>query len=129
LHLPASIRATRLSDAQTTNNVTYRTSTAPLIPLSFNVNDYVVALWDQDEDGYADVPLQLSIKTYAGSGSLTVRYGNQQTQSVPTDGTPVTLSSQTINFTRSKYVVITVENPSQQPLNIDLIALGLSRAP
>lgn len=128
LHLPASLRATRLSSPQTNSTATYRTSTAPLIPLAFNIRDYVSVLWDQDGDGHADSSVQLSIRTIDPMGQLNVSYGNNHTRLIPSDGTPITIPAQELPLADG-YLVFTIANPMQQPVNLDLIALGLSRIP
>jgi hypothetical protein len=128
LHLPASLRSTRLSSAQAKDTATYRTSTAPLIPLFFNVRDYTSALWDQDGDGYADNSIQLSIKTIDPIGNLHVSYGDSLSRSIPTNGTLVTIPARELPLSAS-YLVITIDNPTEQPISLDLIALGLSRTP
>ncbi|HBE89828.1 MAG: hypothetical protein A3E37_05120 [Candidatus Andersenbacteria bacterium RIFCSPHIGHO2_12_FULL_46_9] len=128
LHLPASLRSTRLSPAQTNNNATYRTTTAPLIPLFFNVRDYVSVLWDQDDDGYADNSIQLSIKTIDSIGQLNISYGDNHSRQILADGTQVTIPAPELPLSAA-YVVITIDNPAEQPIDLDLVALGLSRTP
>lgn len=129
LHLPASLRSTRLSSPQSRDGVTYRLTTAPLIPLYFNVNDYAAVLWDQDGDGFADNPIQLSISTLDGQGEFTVLYGANGSLTVPANGTPATVPPRSFNLIANPYLVFVIDNPHQQPISLDLIALGLSRTP
>jgi len=127
-HLPVSLRATRLSGPKTSPHSTYRTSTAPYIPVSFNVQTYTAALWDQDNSGFPDSSLELSIRTRQNS-PLTVKISDSLTVTVPADGTPVTIPSSHANLNQDDLLTFTILNPNQQPIDFDLIALGLSRVP
>lgn len=109
-HLPASLRATRLSDPLVDGHTTFRTTTAPLIPLVFNVGDYVRVLWDQDSNNLPDASLQLYIQYVAGQ---------EQRKISPEDA----------RIDDHGFITITLKNPTQRPLSFDLIALGLAHTP
>jgi|GEM_PF-2082620 hypothetical protein len=127
-HLPASLLATRLSEPKVVNNTTYRTTTAPFISISFNANDYVSALWDQDHSGQPDSSLQVLIKT-RDLKPLDVKVSDTLTVTVLGNGTPVTIPASHVNLAADDLVTFTILNPSQRPIDIDLIALGLSQVP
>ena len=129
LHLPASLRATRLSAPQVSGPITFRTSTAPLIPLYFNINDYVSILWDQDGNNFPDNLVQLSVRTVEADGQLSITFGDGLTIALSADGTPANIPARAIDLSAAPYLIFTINNPSQQPVNLDLIALGLSRTP
>lgn len=105
-HLPASLRATRLSGPLLKAGITYRRTTAPLIPLQFNVGDYVEALWDQDHNHYPDGALDLLVNN-------TVRRIEAGEAPIDEDG----------------FITLYLPNPEATAFDIDLIALGLARVP
>lgn len=109
-HLPASLSATRLSDPQVAGQTTFRTTTAPIIPLKFNVGDYVRVLWDQDNDRKPDTSLELLVK-YTDH--------EEQQKILPEEA----------SIDEDGFITLTVSNPEQKPLHFDLIALGLAHTP
>ena len=127
-HLPASLLATRLSAPKANRNITYRTTSAPFIPISFNVNSYVSALWDQDNSGHPDSSLQLVIKTI-NSASFSIKISDSFTTIISGDGTPVTIPSAHVNLDQDDLVTFIILNPTQQQIDFDLIALGLAQIP
>lgn len=127
-HLPASLSTARLSDPILKNNSTYRFTTAPIIPLRFNVDDYVRVLWDQESNGFADrtltafllyssVAQELKLQTPTG---YTVPLSNNQ---------QIRLESSTVPLSDDGFITLYILNPTQQPVFLDLISLGLANVP
>lgn len=128
-HLPVSLSATRLSGPRVdSDGVTYRSTTAPLIPLVFNVNDYVSYLWDKDGSGYPDVSLKLMIKTIDGR-DLRVELPDGEIVSVTGDGTEVTVGASHANLKDNDLLKFIILNPEERKIDIDMVAIGLSRVP
>lgn len=127
-HLPASIRAPRLSGPQFDGHVTFRTTTAENIPLEFNVEDYVTALWDKDGSGQPDTSLELLVQTTFGPKTFTVRTESGAEYTLK-PGIPLKLNPEDISATDKGHIRLTIVNPSQSLVGIDLIALGLARTP
>jgi len=129
LHLPASLRATRLSDPLSNSHQTWRTSTSPYIPISFNVGDFVDILWDQDNNDQPDSSLELLILTTSQDDTLSVTTPKNATYEVPTDGTLTKLPASHFTFSDDGIITLIIHNPQQKNINLDLIALGLSHTP
>lgn len=126
-HLPLSLRAPNLSDSQAINNQTFRTTTAPLIPITVNVRDYVAVLWDQDKNNKADGALQLLVRFTANPGPLTVTTSTGYHATLRYNQ-PLTLSADTVPL-HDGFITLTIENPDRQPLTFDLVALGPAPTP
>lgn len=126
-HLPASVRATRLSDPKNDGSSTFRETTAPLIPLIFNVGDYTDILWDRDDSGTPDASLQLYIKTHNQSKTLTVITSTGTKYQLSKDGT-VEIEANDIPIPENGLIKILINNPSESLIKLDIIALGLSNA-
>lgn len=109
-HLPASLRATRLSEPLVTGQTTYRTTSAPLIPLKFNVGDFVRVFWDQDNDHRPDSTLELLVRYL---NTIEVRKISPPDALIDEEG----------------FITLTIDNPKQVPLDFDLIALGFAPTP
>ncbi len=127
-HLPASIRSARLSEPLFNKKDTYRETNAPLIPLAFNVGDYVEILWDKENTGRPDTSVDFYIQ-------FTNKIPKNLTISTPS-GNTYTLEKNTINisandlpFDDKGFITITINNPQEQTIAIDLIALGLANTP
>lgn len=127
-HLQASLRSTRLSDPQFDGQRTFRTTTAPLIPLHFNVGDYVQVLWDKEKTGRPDTSLELIVWASASSPVQIITPSGTKLP-LPLDSTPIKINPRDVPFDDKGFITIIIDNPGQQPVNIDLIALGLARTP
>jgi hypothetical protein len=127
-HLPVSLRATRLSNPRNQENLTYRTSTAPIIPLYFNINDYVSLLWNKEKNNYPDTSVELYISALPDSYPLTISTQNHQyTLTAAQPSVKIPASHTPIN--NEGFIIINISNPQQTPVSLDLVALGLSRTP
>lgn len=126
-HLPVSLRATNLSEPQVSGPQTFRTTTAPRIPVMINVRDYVAVLWDQDKDNKADGALQLLIRYAQDPGPREVTTSTGQ-RFIIHHNQPLTLpaSASPIN---DGLITLIIENPTNEPLSFDLVALGLAPTP
>ena len=127
-HLPASLRSTRLSEPQFDGELTYRTTTAPLIPISFNIGDYVRVLWDKEKTGRPDTSLELSVRATSREDLQIITPAGTRLP-LPLDGTTVKIDARDVPFDDRGFITIIIDNPGQQPVAIDLIALGLARTP
>jgi hypothetical protein len=128
-HLPASLRTTRLSKPIYDGKQTYRTTTAPLIPLFFNIDDYVRILWDKENTGKPDTGVELLIRASAPQTSLSVETSTGQTFPLSTNSQTIKLPASAVPINNSGFIKITILNPKQNMVAIDLIALGLARTP
>jgi hypothetical protein len=129
-HLPASLRATRLSEPQSDGPRTFRTTTAPVIPLRFNVGDYVKVLWDKERTGRPDTSLELVVDTGATNANLlSIVTPTGKAYQFPPAGQAVKIDSHDAPWDEEGFVTLTINNPGQEALEIDLIALGLARTP
>ncbi|MFH1353908.1 MAG: hypothetical protein ABIH36_01345 [bacterium] len=127
-HLQASLRSTRLSEPEYDGRHTFRTTTSPFIPLQFNVGDYVSVLWDKEKTGRPDTSLELVVLASAGS-PVQIITPTGTCLPLPLDGTPVKIGARDVPFDDKGFITIIIDNPLQQPINIDLIALGPARTP
>ncbi len=126
-HLPLSLRAPNMSEPQAAGNQTFRTTTAPLIPITANVHDYVAVLWDQDKDNKADGALQLLVRFIKDPGPLVIITSTGQHLTVHHDQ-PLTLPATAVPFPDG-FITLLIENPTRQPLAFDLVAVGLAPTP
>ncbi|MBI3255389.1 MAG: hypothetical protein HYZ63_00275, partial [Candidatus Andersenbacteria bacterium] len=122
--LPASLATTRLSKPNHHNGQTYRLTTSPIILLDFNMADYSAALWDQDGDGKTDTTSELFVKLAFPAKNLAV--GSTPLQSTLNT---IRLSPSEMAINNKGHIVITLNNPMQEPVAIDMIALGVARVP
>lgn len=124
-HLPASLAATRLSEPQQTSepsySITYRSTSAPLIPLRFNVNDYVASVWQQANPAayrlfVAATPVDaLQLDGFLSPPSTS---SSAQPWSVIIPATDLPIDDR-------GFITVMLHNPHQQAIRFDLIALGL----
>ena len=128
LKLPASLPTTRLSAPQFDGSHTYRTSTAPVIVLNFNMADYTHTLWDKDNDGKPDTAMELFIRQAFPSTGLLIKTPLRNIP-VKTQAATARLTPEEIPLNDSGHIVITILNPGENPVAIDMIALGLSHVP
>jgi len=132
-HLPLSIRATRLSGPQASGATTYRTTTSSLITLEANVGDYVQALWDQDKNGIPDSSLQLQVRFHASPPHnlfLTTTTGATY-RLVAASATDyyATLNPYDTPLDTQGRIALTLHNPDEQAVVLDVIALGPALVP
>lgn len=128
LHLPASVRSVRLSEPQVASGQTFRTTSAPIIPLAFNVRSYVQALWNQDQATQSDTSLEFLIETAFGPASFTLRTASGKVYTV-TPGQPVKLNPEDVPLNDKGAIQLDLINPTEELVGIDLIALGSARTP
>ena len=128
-HLPASLRATRLSKPKFINQHTFRTTTAPLIPLRFNVGDFVRLLWDKEKTGRPDISVEFYISLMNQVTPLSLITPSGSVYPV-TSGTSLTkIPADEVPFDEKGFITLTIHNPTQKPVDIDFIALGSARTP
>jgi len=127
-HLPAAIRATRLSDPITKNGETWRETTAPLIPIEFNVGDYVRVLWSQSGLNYPDQALELLVELKSDPQSLTVETPDGKTWPLLNKGL-LRLDPHSVPWNKDGFITLLLHNPQQKKVSLDMIALGLARVP
>jgi hypothetical protein len=129
-HLQASIRSSRLSDPLIRGNTTYRETTSPVIPLSFNVGDYVRVLWDPNNVHRPETKLTfmlwltspvdgLSLLLPSGD-EIPLPYGEHMAVELPQD---------MIQINDKGFVSLSLINPREAKIQLDLIALGSSLTP
>lgn len=121
-HLPASIQATNLSDPQTNNHITTRQTTSTIIPLRFNVKDYIHTLWDMDNTNLPDTDMQLYVRLTNSPPNLSVRLPDDTELALPKDGI-LNIPNHSL-LIQDGFITIKLLNPTQKPVSIDLIALG-----
>lgn len=129
-HLPASLRSTRLSQPQHNGSTTWRVTTAPYVPLQFNVGDFVRVLWDQEKTGRPDAALTLYIR-FAEDPPSDLTISTPAGTSYPMQGreTSLSIAPHEAPFDDKGFITLTINNPASRPLAIDLIALGPARVP
>ncbi len=126
-HLEASLRSTRLSAPFFDGVATYRSTTAPLIPLKFNVGDYVAALWDKEKTGRPDTALELVVVSNLKRPlELITPDGRATTVSLDKS---VRIEPERLPFDEKGFITLWLANPQQQAVDIDLIALGMAKVP
>ncbi len=125
-HVPASLRAPRLSEPLNIGATTYRVTSAPYIPLRFNIGDFVKYLWDKDMNNEPDSTVELYVK-YEGE-QISVVTPTGKTYNLPSD-TPIRIPAEESLIDERGFLTFTMHNPSEKPLQIDIIAVGLSRVP
>ena len=125
-HLEASIRTPQLSEPKTAGHTTYRETTSPLIPLKFNVGDYVQRLWISDASKKLNQPLAFAIiLTRPVSGLAVETASGNRLQMKPTATNIITLQPGEAEIDDKGFITLTINNPTQQSIGIDVIALGL----
>lgn len=125
-YLQASIRSPRLSEPTMQGAMTYREVSSPIIPLLFNVGDYVRVLWDPNNTGKPETsltfmlwltkPVQgLSLRTPSGT-LISLPYQKHITVELPRD---------LVQINDKGFVSFSLYNPKENNVPIDLIALGI----
>ncbi len=126
-HLPISLPSTRLSDPIINDRQTSRATTAPLIPIKINVGDYISLLIDQDNNNFTDISLQLLLVT--DQVQLNILTGTGTAYTYDSANPLLRIKSTTAPIDSQGFITIYIDNPNQQLINIDLIAVGLSSIP
>lgn len=126
-HLPLSLRAPNLSEPQANGSLTFRTTTAPLVPITANVRDYVAVLWDQDKNNQPDGAAQLLVRFQTNPGPLTITTSTGHRFTLR-HNQPLRLPPDSLSLTDG-VISLLLENPARQALAIDLLALGLAPTP
>lgn len=127
--LPISLPTTRLSAPQLIGPCTYRSTSAPLIPVTINVGQYMAALWDQDRSGQADSALEVYVRILnQPSAPLLIETLPGTLLPLGADGLVHVPVPQTA-YNDHGMLTLTIQNPSQQPLWLDVIAAGLAHTP
>ena len=116
-HLQASVRSSRLSEPKAINNTTYRTTNAPVIPLKFNVGDYVRVLWNQDLQFMLFLARPVEGLALAGMGDKTITIPSQSHSIVE-------VPQELLAMDEKGFITLFILNPRRQDIPIDLIALG-----
>lgn len=128
-HMGASLQATRLSDAQFDGEQTYRLTAAPLWSARFNVGDFVDILWDKDHDGRPDTALEFWVRFVYTPKDVTLVVPGLQTVLPSANTMSVRLTANQYIISPDGFIDITFANPTEEPVAIDMIALGLARVP
>lgn len=126
-HLPISLRTTRLSDPVVESNQTYRTTTAPIIPIKVNIGDYIRILTDQDRNNISDVTLELLLLTDQSKLDITTDTGDSYTYD--SSSPLMRIKPHHAPIDDQGFITLNIANPAEVPINIDLIAVGLSSIP
>ncbi|HSX24400.1 MAG TPA: hypothetical protein VLG69_00310 [Candidatus Andersenbacteria bacterium] len=119
-HLEASIRTPRLSDPKNVGNTTYRETTSPIIPLEFNIGDYVQKIWASQSH------YMFAIKLVKPVSGLVLKTAHGK--SIPLEANTIniiTMQPEDVQIDDQGFVTFTIDNPRETPVDIDLIALGL----
>jgi hypothetical protein len=127
-YLPASIAVSRLSDPQFDGRATYRLTTASVIPLRFNMQDFVDVLWRPEGADKPSVALELLLEVTVMPADLGI-ITPQGIQPLTTRQQVVRLTPDQLTIDGRGFITIMLSNPTEQPLGLDLIALGLARTP
>lgn len=129
-HLPASLRAVNISNPLYAANKTYRTTAAAVIPLQFNVDDYVNALWDQDQNKQIDRTVEfLIIFAATPTTPLTLKTPSGTSYPIRTDETRTQIPATELLIDEKGFITLSIENPTGELVSLDLIALGLAQIP
>lgn len=124
-HLQASVRSARLSEPKASGNTTYRTTTAPVIPLKFNVGDYVRAIWDPEKSGSISYDMQFMLFLARPVEGLALAGMGDKTITIPTQShSIVEVPQELLAMDEKGFITLFIFNPRRQELPIDLIALG-----
>lgn len=123
-HLQASVRTPRLGAPMISENTTYRTTTSARIPIVFNVGAYTQVLWDGDDNALPDGRLQFVIKELNKSRELSVELDTGAQFTPGPDGF-YEIPGSVVPIDEKGFITLTLLNPDEFPIDIDLVALGL----
>lgn len=125
-HLPAALRTSRLSAPQVAQNVTYRTTRSPHIVLRFNVRDFVSVLWAKEGRPSPDAALEFYVQLRTAAPDLALKTASGWEAPLVSHAM-MRLEASVVPFDADGFVTLFINNPRQQAVEIDLIALGLAR--
>ena len=129
-HLPASIQSPRLSNPLATEQSTYRETTSPIIPLLFNVGDYVRVLWDPSNVGRPETTLTLMIRLVKPIQNATLLTSSGERLPLPySSDIAIELPQSMVHINERGFVSLSILNPNAELVGIDLVALGPSLVP
>ncbi|MEX1997099.1 MAG: hypothetical protein WEA04_00265 [Candidatus Andersenbacteria bacterium] len=128
-HLPASLHTSRLSAPRFNGQRTYRVTSAPRIALRFNIGDFATRLWDQDHTNQADTTVELLLEFLQPVPDLVLETTTGHQEAVTAATQILRLSPAQVPFAPDGFITVYLLNPHQRLVEIDLIALGLSRVP
>lgn len=128
-HLPASVRASRLSAPRTGDFITWRSTTAPIIPLEFNVGNYVLPLWHVTPGQLIDFDMDFYVSLINTPEHLALSVNGKSALPIPLGGGGLRIPAGTFNVDDRGFVTLNLLNPDRQEVRLDLIALGLSQTP
>lgn len=120
-HLAASLRATRLSPPSHSNDTTSRTTTAPLIPIQFNVKQYTHVFWQEILAKSPNQNFLLYIDLQ--SPAPTTISNNRQIWELPADG-KLYLAASDFSFNAKGQIIFNIQNLAEAPVTLNLISLG-----
>lgn len=129
-HLMASLRSTRLSPPESRDSVTSRSTSAPVIPLRFNVGDYALILWAQEGRDVPDTAVEFYWQVVNAPTGLTLRTSTGVSSPLPATGhAMIRLERESVPIDDDGFITLYIDNPTAQEVAIDLFALGLARVP
>ncbi len=129
-HLQISVRSSRLSDPLVQGNTTYRETTSPIIPLSFNVGDYVRVLWDPNNVHRPETKLTFMLWLTKPVQGLSLLTSSGEEVALPyKEHITVELPRHMIQINDKGFVSLSLVNPRETNVPIDLISLGSSLIP
>lgn len=127
-HLPASLRSTRLGTPEAAGGQTWRTTTAPRFTLRFNVRDYTRVLWSKNALLIPDTSLEFYSQLSRPLPNLTLVTAAGERVALRSHAM-IRLAAASVPFDEDGFITLVIENPTELPVAIDLIALGLARIP
>ncbi len=129
-HAQASIRTPLLSESKSLGNTTYRETSSSIIPLSFNVGDYVRTIWDPNHTGTPESKLTFMLRLTRPIAGLSITLPDGSSLPLPASSEiTVAIPSNKATISDDGFIRIVIQNPRAQTIGIDLIALGPSLVP
>lgn len=129
-HLQASIRTPLLSEPISQGATTYRTTTSPLIPLSFNIGDYVRVLWDPNRINHPESSLTFMLWLVRPQEGLSLRTPSGAEIALPyASHITIELAPNVVPINEKGFISLSIVNPRGVEVPIDLVALGSSLVP
>jgi hypothetical protein len=129
-HLQISIRSPKLSEPLAQGNTTYRETTSPIIPLSFNVGDYVRVLWDPNNVYRPETKLTFMLWLTRPVSGLSLLTSSGEEIPLPyKEHITVELPQHMVQINDKGFVSLSLINSREANVPIDLIALGSSLTP
>lgn len=129
-HLEVSIRSPRISEPLAQGNTTYREVASPIIPLSFNVGDYVRVLWDPNNVRRPETKLTFMLWLTRPVEGLSLLTSSGEEIPLPfKQHITVELPQHMVQINDKGFVSFSLLNARETKVPIDLIALGSSLTP